>query len=425
MKVLFLARYISVDDDSIFNNMSGYGYIVKELAEMLSHEGYEIDLLTHSGFTEQRLLNGIRILKKTKIQLLKSLKLFYCLQGIKFFLYNKNSFHRRIKEMLYFFAAGYLDKILVKNNYDLVHIHGMELFAIPWMQVCAKRKIPTIITLHGLNSLRIDKGVSELDQLIEKKFIRLADERSISYTLVSSGLIERIKKNFIINRVDNIKVILNGTNLNTPVPYGFELDEVKAKYGISESDKIIICVGNISERKNQKEVVKVFGMLEETERENLKLFIIGDKSNSTDIQKLIEIMGMQEQVFLVGKVNKNEISKFYSLADYNITASIDEGFGLPIIEGFTYGIPSIFFSDIDAFNDLFDENCAVVATERTSEDLNMALKSALSKSFDKAYIINYARSFGLEVMTKKYIKLYQERDIINASSKDFMNLIIK
>ena len=49
MKVLHYSEYISIDGDKAFSrNITGYGYMVVDIASYVAKEGIDVDLLTFS-----------------------------------------------------------------------------------------------------------------------------------------------------------------------------------------------------------------------------------------------------------------------------------------------------------------------------------------------------------------------------------------
>ncbi len=110
---------------------------------------------------------------------------------------------------------------------------------------------------------------------------------------------------------------------------------------------------------------------------------------------------------MCGNIPKEEVRDYYRQADYNIVASISEGFGLSIIEGFVLGLPCVTFSDLDAVKDVYHPAAMILVNERTDEALKDGMVDILNRNWDKAFIKDFAQGFSFEKMAEKYINFYK------------------
>ena len=88
-------------------------------------------------------------------------------------------------------------------------------------------------------------------------------------------------------------------------------------------------------------------------------------------------------------------------------ASRDEGFGLSLIEGFSFGIPCVTFSDLDAVQDIMNEDAVLLCASRDDKDFSDVISAAIKKKWDKEKITEYAKQFSLETMAERYCKFYE------------------
>ena len=111
----------------------------------------------------------------------------------------------------------------------------------------------------------------------------------------------------------------------------------------------------------------------------ITFLIVGINVFKTDIEKVIIENNLSDIVKLAGFVPHDILSDYYRQCDCVVLASTEEGFGLSVAEGYLAGKPSVFFSDIDAANELYSENVAVMPEGRNDEDL----KNAIEKNLDR------------------------------------------
>lgn len=111
-----------------------------------------------------------------------------------------------------------------------------------------------------------------------------------------------------------------------------------------EEDKFILYVGTLDYRKNLERLVKAFYTVQKI-NPGVKLIIAGDSpkyqygNGKAALINLIQSLELNDKVFLVGRVNDTQLQYFYGQALCYAFPSLDEGFGLPIIEAMENGLP--------------------------------------------------------------------------------------
>ncbi len=407
MKVLFLASYITIlEDNSFTKNITGYGYMVRDIADYVSRTGIDVDVITSSAITQGRKYKAFNILKRTWANILLHIKPYYLkktMQDIKVYFPRRS----RIVKMLYYsLCAGYVEHILKRGNYDIVHIHGIGFGSKPYIDCCERLGVKYTVTLHGLNSFSDSIKMESGEKQFEKDFLKYAYKSSIPLTVISTGILNVVKD--YLEMKDDIKhfnVVTNGTDVAEK--RGDTLD-IRQKYVIKNNKGVMLCVGNLSERKNQLQIVRAFALLPDKIKNGLCILFLGKDATNGEIDGKICKLGLEKNLILCGNVSRDEINSYYKQADYTILASISEGFGLSIIEGFVYGLPSLTFADLDAVEDLFHEKAMLTLTNRSDEALADGIAKMLSKDWDREFIQQYAKNFSLEGMAQEYVKVYQE-----------------
>ena len=108
----------------------------------------------------------------------------------------------------------------------------------------------------------------------------------------------------------------------------------------------LLHVGTMEKRKNLSRLIAAFGLLN-TQYPFLKLVLAGqfspksDMDDQQEIQSKIEELGLLEQVIFTGYLSNKDLSSYYSNALIYVFPSINEGFGLPILEAFAHQVPVI------------------------------------------------------------------------------------
>jgi glycosyltransferase involved in cell wall biosynthesis len=107
----------------------------------------------------------------------------------------------------------------------------------------------------------------------------------------------------------------------------------------------ILHVGSIFKRKNIPALIDAFGRLKSLGYTGLKLVLAGPTpANQFDndfkmIADAIENAGLRDNVVLTGYLQDEELSVLYKNALMYVFPSVNEGFGIPILEAFKHDLP--------------------------------------------------------------------------------------
>lgn len=406
MRVLQFPSYISLNGYREFSrNITGFGYMTLDIAVSIAERGIYTELITNGNITNGVKYKSLFILKRTWTDILFNFKWSNFLKAIKVIISDRVKLKKAPHYFLYYISMGYFEKVLKKGNYDLVHIHGLGPSTLPIISVCEKSNIKYLITLHGLNSFSDSIKINDRHRQLEKDFIKLAYKEKIPVTVISSGIKNIILKYLGIANTDNFIVVTNGCNVNENKCFGKDL---RLKYDIPADAKIAVCVGNIAEHKNQIQVVRSFSLLPNEIKNKLVILFLGNDMTGGAFDDEIKKSGRRENLIACGNIPKEEVSTYYHCADFNIVASISEGFGLSMIEGFVYGIPTLTFADLDAIPDLYHPKTMFLVKDRSDESLANGIESVFSQAWDNKFIKEYAQQFSLEKMAENYIDVYRK-----------------
>lgn len=163
----------------------------------------------------------------------------------------------------------------------------------------------------------------------------------------SERAMEIIKK---IYKIDKKKCFL--------LRHGLDLNSIKSnhKSRFPFNFNYILTVSVVAPHKNIEVLIKAFAILKSNNLYNGKLIVIGNTECYRDYyNKLVDIINelkIQDDIIFYGDVNYREIFDFYRNADCFVFSSLEETFGLPIIEALYFNLPTI-VSDGLRYRDLF------------------------------------------------------------------------
>ena len=181
-------------------------------------------------------------------------------------------------------------------------------------------------------------------------------------------------------------------NFVVPVP-----EDLRA---IPERSKTILCVGRLADVKRHSLSIRAFGELAERFPDwTLKIFGIGPKED--ELKQLVEDLGLQAQVFLMG--HTQSISDQYRNAALLCHPAEYEGFPLAVTEALATGVPVVGFSDCSGLNRLVEDqvNGVLIDPNGGSEQSRLkGLSSTLERLMENTECLQSLGEMGPKTMAQ-------------------------
>ena len=432
MKVMIIAPYIYDDNIIEFTkNKTGFGIMVQNIVSSVA-ELENVVLLTRV-ITKGKNEKNFKILSHTWGQFFSNAKLKDWLIGIKAFFANGVTVKDRARHVFYEVDGGYVRKQIQKEKPDIVHIHGIGTITESYIRICEEMKVRYTVTLHGLIGLNDSVSAPVYEKQIERDFLIKAEKNNIPISVISSGMKARIEEKYLGKKANNITVITNGTKKSDENDTKFIREEgtltqekfqeyysdclnqndlypklsdtyAYLQYSKKNGKKILFFVGNITKNKNQMQAVEI---LKNTKVfENTLLVLWGREVDNGEVRKKIVEYQLHKNVILGGFNDRMDI--FWKFCDVNLFLSLNDGFGLPIVEGYMHGVPCVTFEDLDATQDLYYPEAMLKVKDRSNESVTDTLKIALDKNWKYEEIIEIGNMFSIDIMSEKYVNWYKE-----------------
>lgn len=432
MKVMIIAPYIYDDNIIEFTkNKTGFGIMVQNIVSSVA-ELENVVLLTRV-ITKGKNEKNFKILSHTWGQFFSNAKLKDWLIGIKAFFANGVTVKDKARHVFYEVDGGYVRKQIQKEKPDIVHIHGIGTITESYIRICEEMKVRYTVTLHGLIGLNDSVSAPAYEKQIERDFLIKAEKNNIPISVISSGMKARIEEKYLGKKANNITVITNGTKKSDENDTKFIREEgtltqekfqeyysdclkqndlypklsdtyAYLQYSKKNGKKILFFVGNITKNKNQMQAVEI---LKNTKVfENILLVLWGREVDNGEVRKKIAEYQLHKNVILGGFNDRMDI--FWKFCDVNLFLSLNDGFGLPIVEGYMHGVPCVTFEDLDATQDLYYPEAMLKVKDRSNESVTDTLKIALDKNWKYEEIVEIGNMFSIDIMSEKYVNWYKE-----------------
>jgi glycosyltransferase involved in cell wall biosynthesis len=229
--------------------------------------------------------------------------------------------------------------LIKKEKPDIVHAHAPVNLGLQGVIAAKRKKIPVVITYHThfpdyvphLFSGKFPKVLAKISEYAVKKMIEHVFGMADVVTAPTQELVKELES----YGLDNVVHLPNGIDFSKLVCSKDDVAAFKKAHGIDEGKKVAIYLGRISFEKKLDKLLEAFKTIEKEDR---VLIVAGGGPSLKRFRKLAADLGARNVVF-TGFIE--DIAPAYRSADFFVSASDTETFGLTFIEGMHCGMPAI------------------------------------------------------------------------------------
>jgi len=423
MRVLRFTPYVFISNRRAYRkNSTGFGRSVWDITKFSTLYDKEIYLFT---FQPCREINseGINFISYNFIKIIRYFNIKDFFDSIKILRkYGKDIFYKnfltKLKFIIKYGSKGYLKSVINLIQPDVIHIHGITLDTLSFLDASLESNFPVVVALHGLYSIGPDVS-TWFNKRFERETIEFLNKNNIYITVISSAIKDEIQKNFNITHPEKIIPVINGVKYQE-FNINISKNEIRGKYNLDINKKIMLTVGNLIKSKDNLTILKSLPKLPVKILENLIYLIVGEGPEKENLLKFIYNNHLERNAKLLGYKEGRELIEIYNLSDIFILTSSLIGFSRMFLEAFASGIPAIGVGDVEGLRDIYSPICMELVKSRSAEDLSSGIIKALQRNWDRNEIKEYAKNFGWEKVTKKYREVY-EKAILSFDSVQGIN----
>lgn len=195
------------------------------------------------------------------------------------------------------------------------------------------RGIARVVTIHDLVWKYAGETMRPLSRWMEERLmpeaVRLADRIMADSQSTADG----IEAEFPESRGKVRVVYLGTTPMATP-------DSRESLRSLGIDRPYFLFVGTLEPRKNLRRLLGAFSRVPAELRKQNQLVIAGGKGwGGVDVGGVLADLGLARDVIVTGYVTDAQLASLYAHARFLAMPSLYEGFGLPIIEAMSCGVP--------------------------------------------------------------------------------------
>ena len=362
----------------------GGGSCCKDIAERLVSMGHTVDVFT-AGYKDfkkyEEVKKGLRIFK------IKS---------------NRKSEHEvGFFGLVSFILRGMfkIGSFVKRGGYDVIHYH----FSVPTglLTFFHTKKIPYIVTLHGIDVPGFHEGEFPLFQKLTKLFNKLIIKRAAKVVAVSNNLRQKAASSF---QGKEIEVIYHGVDKT----------RFRDDYPRNTSKKVrFICVSRLVSFKKIDVLLKSFALLKQGNDFDAELTVIGTGYLFDELKSFAASLGIDEYVTFTGFIDNNKIPPILAMHDIFVLPSVHDSFGIVFIEAMACGLACIGANSAGVPEVITDKGNGLLAKPNDEESLYECMKRlAIDKELVRKMAVEGVRlvreKYTWDIIVKKYEELFIE-----------------
>jgi len=235
------------------------------------------------------------------------------------------SLYVRILWLYSFCAIPFICRVLIKEKYDVVHVHGFGCSSLLISAVVAKKIVSSkiVCTLHNDLLRHIDRKIVENLASHVDTFV------AVSMSIQNGWLAKyHVKPILIPNGVDTTR-------------FNPEIDGSSLRKELGVDDKfVVLSVGRLSKQKGLENLIQAADYLR-TRTQNLAILIGGRGEEENRLKDLAGVQGVLKTVQFVGFILPESLPLYYAACDVFVLPSVFETFGLTVLEALSTGKPIV------------------------------------------------------------------------------------
>lgn len=226
-----------------------------------------------------------------------------------------------------------------RKKYDLAIAFSGHFFDLNFVSKNFIKSDKKMCWLHGSLIEYLATASTYGDQYRKIKNLCVLSEANQSSAISMNRFLSDLNINHIYNPMD-----VEAKNIDME-----HVRELNEKYG-----HFLLMIGRFEVDKDQESVIRAYKIIKDNKWSSDKLLFAGNGSTKESCVKLVEQLGLQDDVIFVG--NRTDVQDFYTAAKIFIHSSPAEGLPTVLLESMKYGTPIVATRSMPGVEEILEGN---------------------------------------------------------------------
>ncbi len=198
---------------------------------------------------------------------------------------------------------------------------------------CLPKSIARVVTIHDFVWKYAAETMRPFSRLLESYQVPIAMHNADRIVVDSHATLFAVQKEFSAYSKKVAVVPLGSTHCDSHIkPLSLQHLGLQMDY--------FLFVGTLEPRKNLFRLLTAYSRLPTSLKNKAMLVIAGGKGwGGVNVAHAVASLGLDDYVCLLGYVEEHTLAALYANAKFLAMPSLYEGFGLPVVEAMSYGVP--------------------------------------------------------------------------------------
>ncbi|OGW84162.1 MAG: hypothetical protein A2987_00410 [Omnitrophica bacterium RIFCSPLOWO2_01_FULL_45_10] len=290
--------------------------------------------------------------------------------------------------------------LIKRNKIDILHTHLFHASVLGQFVARFNNKVITVMTRHYSNVLYLYGTKSQ-------RFLDRCSSSWARHVIAISAGVRKALVDLEGVRPGKITVIHNGVEMPDDYPDKVNASRIRNEFFIKEGEKVVGAIGSLHPRKGHRYLIEAISK----NNSNIKLMIVGEGALKTELKRLSEELGIKDRVIFTGY--RRDIDDLISSMDIVVHPSIEEGFGLAILEAMALG-KIVVATDVGGIPEIINNGETGILVPCANADILAKTLSFLierpdlSKTISEKGKKSVEKHFSIVKMVGEYENLYRD-----------------
>ena len=287
---------------------------------------------------------------------------------------------------MYWGSLPLVRKLHAEKKFDCIDAHFVYPDGFAAVLLGRRLGIPVMVSARGTD---INSYPSHA---LIRPMVRWTLRKAAACVAVSAALKEKMTE--VCGEDISIHTIPNG--VDTDRFWRTDIGEAREALSLSKTNRLIVAVGSLTETKRHQLLIRAIRGIA-PRYPGIQLFIFGEGPCRDALERLVQELGLVEQVHLPGKIPNETLRLWFSAADLSCLTSAREGWPNVVTESLACGTPVV-ATRVGGIPEILHSPELGVLVEETPESLAAGLEQALSRSWNREAISRQTRARTWDVV---------------------------